>query len=304
MDHSEPVSFEIMQSLGLKALHARRSQNHTSHKITGPPYPFLKWAGGKRQLLEQIHSHLPVDYSLYIEPFIGGGALFFYLLPDQAILMDINPALMNVYRVIKERVDDLIELLRHHQNTAEYYYQLRNIDRESAFSHLSDVEKASRTIYLNRCCFNGLYRVNSRGQFNVPFGKYKNPTYCDEPNLRAVHTALQNVVLKVGSFEEVASFAPPEAFVYFDPPYMPISSTASFTSYTQEDFSAEDQRKLRQVFGELDSRGCKIMLSNSRTPFINELYQGYRIHIVRAKRAINSVAAKRGEIDEVLITNF
>jgi DNA adenine methylase len=288
-------------SLNIAAI---REENRKNKKITYSPHPFLKWAGGKRQLLRQMDSFLHKEWSEYIEPFVGGGALFFYLLPESAILMDTNPVLINVYQVIKDHVEELIDLLKHHHNKSEYFYQVRNLDRLPGFAKMSNIERASRTIFLNRCCFNGLYRVNSKGQFNVPFGKYKNPNFCDEENLRAVHHVLQNVKVVAGSFEHVLEYATDQSFIYMDPPYVPLSASANFTSYTKENFGLDDQVRLRNVFTELDQKGCKVMASNSYCEFILDLYQDYQIHIVKAKRAINSDASKRGEIREVIITNY
>ncbi len=284
-----------------------RELNKVNKRISGIPRPFLKWAGGKRQILSQIDTSLPKDFNLYIEPFVGGGALFFYLLPEKATLIDNNPVLINTYRVIKENVEELIELLGNHKNEEKYYYKMRTADRKEDFKNCknwSDVKKASRIIYLNRCCYNGLYRVNSKGQFNVPFGKYKNPNFCDEENLRAVNLVLQNVKIIHDSFERCLDFTNEETFLYFDPPYVPLSKTASFTSYTKENFIKEDQIKLKRLIDKLTECGCKVMLSNSYNDFILDLYKDYFIKKVSAKRAINSNASKRGEIKEVLITNY
>ncbi len=281
-----------------------RNKNHEEQKIASIPKPFLKWAGGKRQLLKVLAQNLPKEYNTYYEPFVGGGALFFYLLPDNAMLFDNNPILMNVYQVIQRSVDELIQLLQEHRNEKEYFYSIRKMDRNGQFQTLSPIEKASRTIFLNKTCFNGLYRVNSRGEFNVPFGRYKNPNYCDIPNLEAVHKALQNISLQVGSFEKVLDFAEKGDFVYFDPPYVPLSKTANFTSYTKEDFAMEDQQRLVEVFNELDQRGCKVLLSNSYSDFVLDKFQQYEIIPVDAKRAINSDASKRGYIKEALIRNY
>ncbi|MHA1340181.1 MAG: DNA adenine methylase [Promethearchaeota archaeon] len=281
-----------------------REKNFQNKKIVDIPYPFLKWAGGKRQLISQITPYIPKNFNKYIEPFVGGGALFFYLLPKKAILIDKNAELINVYRVIKENVEELIANLKHHKNEKEYYYKIRDIDLKEEFKEWSDVQKASRTIYLNRCCYNGLYRVNSRGHFNVPFGRYKNPRFLDEKNLRAVHYTLQNAKILCASFEACLDYAEKGDFVYFDPPYFPISDTAYFTSYTKDNFTKEDQEKLFDVYRELDKRGCYCMLSNSYNEFILELYKDYKIIQVSAKRAINSVASKRGEITESLIINY
>ena len=284
-------------------LDLKRAQNKKEGRIVDIPRPFMKWAGGKRQLLDQIDPFLPAGLNMYIEPFVGGGALFFYLLPENAVLMDNNPVLINAYRVIKDHVDELIGLLRQHKNESDYYYRMRNADRLPEFKGWSDIERASRTIYMNRCCYNGLYRVNSKGQFNVPFGKYKNPNFCDEENLRAVSKALKNVEIINDSFERCLEFANEKTFIYLDPPYMPLSKTASFTGYTKEDFGEDDQIALFRVFRTLDERGCKIMLSNSYHKFILDLYRDYRIETLRARRSINSDASKRGSVREVLIMN-
>jgi len=283
----------------------RRKNNKKNKGITGIPHPFLKWAGGKRQLIKQFDRYFPPHYKKYIEPFVGGGSVFFYLLPDNAILMDINEELVNCYRVIQTQVDDLIQLLKAHRNEKEYFYKIRNVDRNSEdFSKWSNIQRASRTIFLNRCCFNGLFRVNSKGEFNVPFGKYKNPKFCDEENLRTVHRVLQNVQIISSNFKKCLEFAEREDFIYFDPPYQPVSGTANFTSYSKEGFGEAAQVALFEVFKELDSRGCKVMLSNSYTKFILDLYKEFRIITMKAKRAINSDATKRGEIKEALVLNY
>lgn len=275
---------------------------HNSHNHK--PHPFVKWAGGKRQLIPQMVSYLPKQFNTYIEPFVGGGALFFYMLPEKAILIDTNEELINCFQVIKNNVKELIELLKNHRNEKKYYYQIRALDRKpQSYNRLSKIEKASRMIYLNRCCYNGLYRVNSKGQFNVPFGKYKNPKFCDEENLNAVSSALKNVDIIHGSFETCLDHSKVGDFVYFDPPYHPLSLTSSFTSYTKENFGKESQRKLFNVFKQLDERGCKLLLSNSYNTFILDLYKEYQVVLLNARRAINSDATKRGIIKEVLVLN-
>jgi DNA adenine methylase len=281
-----------------------RHKNRKLGKIEEIPKPFIKWAGGKRQLLKEISKVIPAHFETYIEPFVGGGAVFFYLLPSKAILMDNNPILINVYKVIKNNVNALIPLLQAHQNNKEYFYEIRKADRMPEFKNWSEVKQASRFIYLNRCCFNGLFRVNSKGYFNVPFGRYKNPNFCDIPNLNAVNRALQHVTILNASFEKCLDYAKKDDFIYFDPPYMPISDTANFTSYTKDNFTKEDQVKLAKVFKKLDIRGCKVLLSNSYCEFINDLYSDYEILVVDAKRAINSDATKRGAVKEVLVRNY
>jgi len=282
-------------------MHQKKNGNLTSEI----PHPFLKWAGGKRQLISQMNKYFPRNFNKYIEPFVGGGAVLFYLRPKFSIIMDINKELINCYKVIKNNVKELIELLKTHKNDKDYYYNIRALDRDDEkFVKLSDIEKASRMIYLNRCCYNGLYRVNSKGQFNVPFGKYKNPNFCDEENLLAVNKALQNVKTIHGSFELCLDYAEKDDFVYFDPPYYPISKTSSFTSYTKESFGKDSQNRLYNVFKSLNERGCKLMLSNSFNEYIKSLYQEYRIITLDARRAINCNAAKRGNINVLLILNY
>ncbi len=282
----------------------KKSKIEKKKTIVDVPKPFLKWVGGKRQLILQMNDYFPKEFNKYIEPFVGGGAIFFYLLPETAILIDVNKELINTYNIIKNNVSELIKSLKNHKNEKDYYYEVRSKDRNpEEYNKLSDVNKASRTIYLNRCCFNGLYRVNSKGQFNVPFGKYKNPKFCDEENLVAIHKALQNALLINDSFEKCLDFAEKGDFIYFDPPYVPISSSANFTSYTKGNFGKEDQIRLFNVYKNLDERGCKVMLSNSYSDFILDLYKDYQINILYAKRAINSDGSKRGEIKELLITN-
>lgn len=271
--------------------------------------PFLKWAGGKQQLCAQYETYFPTGFSRYFEPFVGGGAIFFHLwsagrLSDEVFLSDNNEELMNTYKVVRDKLDELIELLVVHkvEHGKEYYYETRKLDRQDV--ELSDVERAARTIYLNRTCYNGLYRVNSKGQFNVPMGSYKNPKIVREDVLRAASVALQEVSIEVRDFREVADFAQPGDFFYFDPPYDPVSKTASFTSYTAGNFQKQDQRDLTDLFARLSEMGCLCMLSNSYTPFVLQLYQDFRIETVQANRAINSDADGRGSIEEVVVLNY
>jgi DNA adenine methylase len=264
------------------------------------PRPFLKWAGGKSRVISQYQPHFP-EHSTYYEPFIGGGAVFFHLMPNQAVLSDINEELVNVYRCIQAHVDDIIERLLVHQKNhcKDYYYSVR--------SHHSDdnVERAARLLYLNKTCFNGLYRENSKGYFNVPMGRYKNPKICDPSLLKSASRALQSVAIASEPFESILNRAhSPEDFVYFDPPYYPISATSNFTGYNRYSFTKDDQIRLRDTFVSLAERGVKVMLSNSDCPFIRELYDGFNIHVIHAARAINSNAKKRGKITELLITSY
>lgn len=274
-----------------------RSMQATNQVKAGP---FLKWAGGKGRLLAQYQPLFPQQYARYFEPFVGAGAVFFHLQPENAQLSDVNPELVNAYQVIRDQVEDLIETLGTYQHDREFYYALRAQDPEL----LTPVERAARIIYLNKTCFNGLYRVNRRGQFNVPFGDYKNPRILDVAGLRAAHAALQGVGVTHQGFDAVLAEAKSGDFVYFDPPYHPLSPTASFTSYAADDFGPEDQIRLAAVFRRLDAKGVKLMLSNSDTPFIRDLYEGFHIQQVWAPRAINRDASKRKGVPEVVVTNY
>jgi DNA adenine methylase len=274
--------------------------------------PFVKWAGGKSQLLEQFQPFFPAQFNKYVEPFVGGGAIFFHLynqnrIANGVILNDLNRELMTCYEVIRDQVDKLIEELRRHEahkTQKSYFYEIRGWDRQPGIKERSPVERAARTVFLNRTCYNGLYRVNSRGQFNVPFGSYKNPLICDEDNLRAVSQALQGVELRSDDFERCVEWAGPGDFVYLDPPYHPLSETASFTSYTKDDFGEADQTRLAAIFRQLDEMGCRVMLSNSYTSLIKELYIAYRQEVVTATRAINCRGEGRGGIPELVILNY
>ncbi|GAB4309472.1 MAG: DNA adenine methylase [Promethearchaeota archaeon] len=285
-------------------LERTRERNLATGRLVGVPQPFLKWAGGKRQLIPQLSRLLPDEFEGYVEPFVGGGALFFFLLPDRAVLIDNNPELVNVFKVVRDDVEALIAELKKHPHDKEHYYEVRSWDRRPDFAERSPVERAARTVYLNRTCYNGLYRVNSKGQFNVPFGRYANPTICDEENLRAASAALEGAKLVLGSFEECLRFVEAGDLVYLDPPYQPLSATSNFTGYTRDGFGEDEQRRLREVFGELDRRGAHVALSNSAHPFVLDLYEGYEVNEVVAKRAINCKASRRGGVGEVVVTNY
>jgi DNA adenine methylase len=244
-----------------------------------------------------------------MEPFVGGGAVFFHLwrsrrLFKPAFLLDSNEELVNAYKAVQGRTDELVRLLALHQSkhSREYYYEVRCLDRLGA--PMSDVERAARTIYLNKTCYNGLYRVNRRGHFNVPMGRYSNPRVLDAENLQAASRALQGVHLEVRSFPCAVDLGQEGDFFYFDPPYDPVSKTASFTSYTAGSFRDEDQRELAGVYAALSRKGCLCMLSNSDTPFVRELYQGFRIEMVRASRAINRHPDGRGPVNELVVLNY
>lgn len=270
--------------------------------------PFLKWVGGKRQLIPSIVEHLPEnikDYK-YIEPFVGGGAVLFNLQPKNAIINDYNEELINVYQVIKNNLDELITDLKKHKNEAEYFYAIRSLDRSEEFDKLTTVQRASRIIYLNKTCFNGLYRVNNAGEFNSPFGRYKNPNIVNEPTLKAVNKFLNgnNIDIKSGDYSEILKQADKKCFVYLDPPYHPISESSNFTGYVQGGWNMYDQIDLKTACDELHKKGVKFLLSNSSAELIKDLYKDYKITIVKANRAINSNGADRGEVDEVLIRNY
>ncbi len=269
--------------------------------------PVVKWVGGKRQLLTDITALLPKRISSYCEPFLGGGAVLFSLQPSKAIVNDINSDLICLYKAIRDDIETLIELLKQHENTSEYFYSMRDMDRhKETYRNMTDTEKASRLLYLNKTCFNGLFRVNSSGEFNSPFGYYKNPNIVNEPVLRAVHKYFNANSIEIFNedFAETLERVNKGGFVYLDPPYDPVSDTANFTGYNKGGFSQDEQIRLKEYCDVLTKRNIKFMLSNSATDFIKDLYQDYTINIVQAKRAINSKANKRGAIEEVLVTNY
>ena len=273
-------------------------------KLREETYPIVKWVGGKRQLMFELLKNMPKSYNRYFEPFIGGGALFFELQPDNAYISDMNEELINLYQVVRDEVDKLICDLQKHDISKEYFMEIRNIDRTEEYQNWSDVQKASRFIYLNRTCFNGMYRVNSKGEFNVPFGHYKNPRILDENNLINCSNLLQGIEIKHADFSEILKKVKKGDFVYFDPPYVPLSETSSFTSYTKEGFDIDMQFKLRDVCDELDTIGVNFLLSNSDTKLVNDLYENYNIKKVFASRQINANADGRGKITEVLVRNY
>ncbi len=274
------------------------------HRARTDAAPFLKWAGGKTRLLTQYAPFLPPVESIhcYYEPFLGSAALFFYLQPARALLSDRNQKLIELYCVVRDDVESILPILRQHKNERDYFYAVREMDP----ADLDPAGRAARLIYLNKTCYNGLYRENSQGKFNVPFGRYKRPRICDEPRLRAASAALQGKQLCVSDFAEVVATAGPGDFVYFDPPYVPLSQTSNFTSYDRYGFSAEDHRRLAETFHELTAHGCRAMLSNSNAPLVYELYdnRGYQLHEVQGRRSINSKADRRGPVTELLITNY
>ncbi|MFN8575541.1 MAG: DNA adenine methylase [Candidatus Sericytochromatia bacterium] len=267
--------------------------------------PFLKWVGGKRQLINEIDKLKP-RFTYYYEPFLGGGAVLFNLQPKNAVVSDLNEELINVYNVIKDNSEELINDLKKHKNESEYFYKIRALDRESNFKNLSNVEKASRFIYLNKTCYNGLYRVNNSGEFNSPFGKYVNPNIVNEITIKAVSNYLNTNKISIYNkdYYEILKEIKKDSFVYFDPPYQPVSKTSNFTGYIQGGFNIDEQIRLKNCCDELNKKNIKFMLSNSDSEIIKDLYKDYNIHYVKANRFINSNSEKRGEINEVIITNY
>ena len=271
--------------------------------------PFVKWAGGKRQIIDKLRKYAPKEFDVYYEPFIGGGALLFELAPKKAVINDCNCELMNVYRCLKDesKFSKMCKELNHYEakHSEEFYLEIRNKDRdEDKFEKIVDYKRAARTIYLNKACFNGLYRVNSKNQFNVPFNKKVKVNTYDGQNLGIIHSYLNFNEVKILStdFEEAVKEAKAGDFVYFDPPY--DSDKQIFASYTKDGFDKKEQRRLARVYKELDERGVYVMLSNHNTVLINELYKDYHIHVIEAMRNINSDGKKRGKVEEVIITNY
>jgi len=272
-------------------------------KTSPPPRPFVKWVGGKRQLLDTLHANAPIKFGRYFEPFIGGGAFLFSQLPDSATISDANPELINCYQVIRDDVEALIRSLQTHKNEETHFYAVR----AKKLPKLTAVQRASRFIFLNKTCFNGLYRENKSGQFNAPFGRYENPKIVDKENLRAISEYLKtnDVDIYFSGYQDVLNKARAGDFVYFDPPYAPMTKTASFASYVKGGFGLDNQAELANVFAELTKNGVSVMLSNSNTKIIHDLYKGFNIKTIYATRSINCKAGGRGkEANEVLVTNY
>jgi len=273
--------------------------------------PFIKWVGGKRGLLTQLLEKFPEKFENYHEPFLGGGAVFFELyskglLQNKKIyLSDINSELINTYNVVKTNPNELINNLENfkEKHTKEFYYETREIDRKEEFKTLTKIERATRFIYLNKTCFNGLYRVNKKGYFNTPIGSYKNPNIADRDTILSASEALQNAIILNKPFMEVINNTNENDLVYFDPPYYPLNVTSSFTAYDENEFLDDKQKELFNIFEELDKNNCFVLHSNSDTDFIKNLYQKHDINFVQANRFINSKSSGRGKINEVLIRN-
>ena len=272
--------------------------------------PFVKWAGGKTQLLERLHAYMPETYNNYFEPFIGGGSFFLNIAPKKATINDFNAELVCAYKCFQN--DELFESLKNElkkhevNHSEEYYYQIRSMDKEEGFLTLPIYVRAARMIYLNKSCFNGLYRVNSKGFFNVPSGRKKKVVTFDEDNFDSLREYFRNndIMILNGDFEDAVKNAKAGDFVYFDPPYDVIENKNSFTSYAKNDFGKDEQIRLAKLYKRLSDKGVFVMLSNHNTAFINELYKDFNIHVVNAKRMINSKADGRGDVEEVIITNY
>lgn len=271
--------------------------------------PFVKWAGGKRQIIDKLKEYIPDEFNTYYEPFVGGGALLFELSPKHAVINDCNSELMNVYTCLKDEdkfTKMCKELNKHEANhSEEYYYKIRNLDRDkNKFSKIVDYKRAARTIYLNKACFNGLYRVNSKNEFNVPFNKKDKINTYDGQNLTIIYSYFNfnDVKFMCTDFALAVADAKKGDFIYFDPPY--DSDKLIFDSYTKDGFGKDEQSRLADLFKELDKKGCYVMLSNHNTSLINELYKDYNIHVIEAKRNINANGKKRGKVEEVIITNY
>lgn len=271
--------------------------------------PFVKWAGGKRQIIDKLKMYAPDEFNTYYEPFVGGGALLFELSPKKAVINDYNEELMNVFNCIKDetKFNKMCNELNHHEanHSEEYYYEIRNKDRDKTkFKRMPDYKRSARTIYLNKACFNGLYRVNSKNEFNVPFNRKAKVNTYDGQNLGIIHSYLNfnDVKLLNTDFEEAVKDAKKGDFIYFDPPY--DSETSTFNSYTENGFGKEEQVRLARVYKELSDKGCYVMLSNHNTTLVKDLYKDFNIHVIEAKRNINSNGKKRGKVEEVIITNY
>ncbi|KDR94446.1 DNA adenine methylase [Peptoclostridium litorale DSM 5388] len=264
--------------------------------------PFIKWSKDEKHLVPELEKYVPKNFTSYREPFLGGGALLFHIQPQNAVLNAVNVELLNLYTVIRDKVEYLIEDLKSHVNEKDYFYHIRSLDRNGKIHELSDVERASRMIYLNKTCFNGFFKVNEQGQFDAPFGSYKNPKIVNKIILRAVSEYFNknNIQFTNKSFEESIKDVEKGAFVYLAPPYTPVSDNSKFAN----GFVMEDHMKLKELCDNLSSRGINFLLSNSSDPFVHDLYKDYNIEIIEIGRNINSISSKRGQIEEVLIRNY
>lgn len=273
-------------------------------------HPIVKWAGGKTQILEKLKERMPRKFKTYYEPFVGGGALLFAIQPKKFVVNDTNKELIAIFKCLRNPTwfEKMYSLVKEHEknHSEEYYYQVREMDRKKNYIHLPLYVRAARAIYLNKSCFNGLYRVNSKGYFNVPFNGNLKLNCFDDENVKALHQYfnIAKPIITSKDFSAACHKAIKGDFVYFDPPYDEPEGKNSFTTYTKCGFGREEQARLARCFKRLDKRGVKVMLSNHNTPYINELYAGYNIQIIEARRAINSKGNCRGKVEEVIITNY
>jgi DNA adenine methylase len=284
-----------------RAARAERLERAPAHDVVATPV--VKWVGGKTKLLPELLSRMPKTFGRYFEPFIGGAAMFFRLAPERAVIADVNPDLIALYTTLARDPNAVIKkLVQHRANHDETHYYATREKWNQNHLQWSNAERAATFIYLNKTCFNGLWRVNRSGDFNVPIGRYTDPPICVPDALRAASTVLARAEIRHADYQAAIEDAKAGDFIYFDPPYDPINSTSSFTSYTAGDFGPADQKMLAATAKQLIDRGCKVMLSNNDTPFVRSLYKGLRIDKVKCSRAINSNAAKRGEVDELVMT--
>jgi DNA adenine methylase len=292
------LSSETFRSPPRRRLASSAALSASSSPGSAPGRPFIKWVGGKRQLLPELTRYVPAQFNNYFEPFVGGGALFFELRPKTAVLADANKRLIRTYTGVRDSVEEVISMLRDYPHDEKFFYELRDKNVDSG----TDAEMAAWFIYLNKIGFNGLYRVNRQNRFNVPFGRHRNPNICDAPTLRACSAALAGTELRVSDFEAVVEQAQAGDLVYFDPPYVPLSVTSSFTLYTSDGFGADAQLRLRDVARRLKQRGVYVLLSNSSAGFVREIYQpDFEVTEVSATRLVNSNGARRGAITELVI---
>jgi DNA adenine methylase len=305
-DANRPASFKRAFSrltVPVKTPTTTRSSPRTKDAPNEVGRPVLKWAGGKSRLVKEVCARLPSEINTFFEPFVGSAAVFFALASRgsfrRAVLSDANPELIEVYTAIQTQVTSVIQLLKRYPYDRDFYYEIRAKDP----SKLDPAERAARTIYLNKAGYNGLYRVNSKGLFNVPFGRHVNPNICDEPRLLSAAHWLKGVKLLKSDFEKACRSAKPGDAVYFDPPYVPLSKTANFTAYQSEGFADAEQQRLANLFHELAKRGVAAVLSNSDMPRTRELYSGLRVDSLQVTRPINSKSSQRGNVGEILVSN-
>lgn len=273
-------------------------------------HPIVKWAGGKTQIIEKLLAKCPKKFNKYYEPFVGGGALYFSLMPEKAVINDTNRELIAVYKCLRSKTmyEKMIQKIDEYvlSHSEENYYKVRDIDRKPEFKQFKLFEKAARTIYINKTCFNGLYRVNAKGYFNVPFNGNLNPNCYEKENIDSVHEFMKKTkpVILMKDFEKAVATAQKGDFVYFDPPYDTLDDKNSFTTYTKDSFGKPEQERLAKLFKELSNKGVYVMASNHNTKFVNELYAGFNIEVVQARRSINAKGDGRGKVEEVIITNY